>query len=244
MAATPKRQPGDPPPPDAPSYATQFRDLLECDGEPTRYGGLAEDWGADGFGATRAEALQSFLDATFFTLPKGGYAEQDSTGEWAVFTHDVEDRARVVLVFSTIHAEFYGGGWVIWAMASCDPAEFDLSRALTSDQIIWRDADGEPVPTSQVSARPGPGHCNWESATFLRLGEDTYIGDPRDVFEDRDFAVSYQRDADLPSDAVSTGFTDGRRTIWRVPGDRRAVYLVSDSHTERWPRDIRGIGCA
>jgi hypothetical protein len=48
---------------------------------------------------------------------------------------------------------------------------------------------------------------------------------------------TFDRDADLPSDAGSTGLTDGGWEIWIAVSDvDEAIYLHGDGRFERWPR--------
>ena len=55
----------------------------------------------------------------------------------------------------------------------------------------WFDGD-TPIPASWMSETPGPGHCGWESATFLRWDDHTYVRDPERVFPREHFIVREQ----------------------------------------------------
>jgi len=94
----------------------------------------------------------------------------------------------------------------------------------------------------------GPGHCGWESATYLTIGwppgtvasdsrgTHLYIRDPHGVV-----GASYRdglvRHASLPPDARPTGHRHGSIEIYVSPSDQdRAIYVVGADGAERWPR--------
>ena len=50
-------------------------------------------------------------------------------------------------------------------------------------------------------------------------------------------------DVAMPEDAVSTGITNGRATIWTSDSTgRKAIFVTVDGRVERWPRTW--AGCA
>jgi hypothetical protein len=113
--------------------------------------------------------------------------------------------------------------------------------------------DGDDVPRDQgsaISVFAGASHCGWEDLRFLAVGwpvgsvidpwtAGRYVRDPAGELTDGGFRA----DAELPDDAVSTGITNGRATIWTSDSiGRRAIFLAVDGRVERWPRTW--AGCA
>jgi hypothetical protein len=64
-----------------------------------------------------------------------------------------------------------------------------------------------------------------------------FVRDVRDEFET---TSSYDSNAELPDDAVDTGWRDGDRGLWvDASVDQFGplnIYIVSDNGVERWPR--------
>jgi hypothetical protein len=111
----------------------------------------------------------------------------------------------------------------------------------------WTDADGCLVRIDIVAERPGPDHCDWEDADVLIVGNplgepytspsDTlhFVRDPNGVFGVPELAEGFDAEADLPADAVDTGFRRDGVSLWHVPGNQSQVWLVSESSIEKWP---------
>jgi len=136
-----------------------------------------------------------------------------------------------------------GDGWYVESWARCDAAE--LPRSWTEDQglLVWVDAaTGEPVPTSEVESYRGPEHCSWESMTFLQVGRDLYVREPVAELR-RAFDEPYRAHADLPADAVDTGFERGDEHLW-LSADRARAFVGTTSDVELWPRATDAPGCA
>jgi hypothetical protein len=124
------------------------------------------------------------------------------------------------------------------------------------DYRIWRTKDGCRVRIDVMAERTGPDHCDFQLALVIITGTPfgarytnamnarEYVRDPENVFGDVITSMSFDPDADLPSDAVDTGLREGNRELWVVPGDESAVYLVLGDTTERWPLDPEPAGCA
>jgi hypothetical protein len=124
-------------------------------------------------------------------------------------------------------------------------AAFDLPPSYPG--YTWT-RGGSPVSNFELVTSAGPGHCGWESATYLTIGwppgtvaataagAHLYIRDPRGVV-----GTSY-RDAlllhaTLPADARPTGHRHGSLEIYVSPSDQdRAIYVVGADGAERWPR--------
>jgi hypothetical protein len=116
--------------------------------------------------------------------------------------------------------------------------------------------NGRPVSAGELYTFAGPAHCGWQSATMLFVGwppgtasttageARQYIRDPNGVFESG-FRGRLARNATVPADARPTGYRYGAIEIYLSPSDQdEAIYLVSPSDRERWPRSDPKIFCA
>ncbi len=89
----------------------------------------------------------------------------------ALLSWDVEERTRVAVVVKEDVTDYQGHtGWGVESWASCDPAELGDEVAADLGIELWTDANGRPVPTSEVVSSPGPEHCGWQDTTWLHLG--------------------------------------------------------------------------
>ncbi len=108
--------------------------------------------------------------------------------------------------------------------------------------------EGRPVAAGELGTIAGPDHCDWQSATMLLIGwppgtasttaarARQYIRDPAGVFDGR-FRDRLVRNATLPADARPTGYRYGAIEVYVSPSDQDdAIYLVSPTDKERWPR--------
>lgn len=108
--------------------------------------------------------------------------------------------------------------------------------------------EGREVSQFELVTIAGPGHCGWESATFLFVGWPSgtvatdgsqsrqYIRDPRGVIQGP-FRVLLERDVKLPSDVKPTGHKLGAIELFLSPSDEdRWIYVAGPSNIERWPR--------
>jgi hypothetical protein len=116
--------------------------------------------------------------------------------------------------------------------------------------------DGRSVSEFELVTIAGPAHCGWESATFLFIGwppgtvapnasqARQYIRDPRGVIQGP-YRDLLEREANLPSDARSTGYRLGAIELYVSPSDQdQWIYLGSASNVERWPRSNPMTLCA
>jgi hypothetical protein len=126
----------------------------------------------------------------------------------------------------------------------------------------WTAPDGrvvasDPGKGTEIAVVEGPDHCGWTSASFLHLGwpvgtvatvadqERQYLRDPQGLFADQ-LASPFDPDAELPNDAVDTGYHRGPIELWISPSDEdEAVYLLNldTDVVERWTRSTVRIGC-
>lgn len=108
--------------------------------------------------------------------------------------------------------------------------------------------EGRSVKPEEFGTIAGPGHCGWQSATFLSIGWPVgtlstssaqarqYIRDPNGVVR----AMLRDRldlNAKVPSDARPTGYTHDSVRVYLSPTDQdEAIYIVGPFGAERWPR--------
>jgi hypothetical protein len=135
-----------------------------------------------------------------------------------------------------------GPGWHVESWAHCDYSELPRSFTDSIGLRIWSDAAGRPMPMTTIEAWRGPEHCDWQSMTFLHLGDASYVRDPLPELEEY-FAESYVQHAQLPRDAVDTGFSSDGERLW-LSSDKRQAFVGTVDDVEAWPRDVRGLGCA
>lgn len=113
---------------------------------------------------------------------------------------------------------------------------------------VWT-RNGDPVSNLEFETIAGPPHCGWESATFLFIGWPAgtvattgaqarlYIRDPSGAVPGSPYRQLLQSPATLPSDARPTGYRHGVIEVYLSPSDQdQAIYVVSPSDAERWPR--------
>jgi hypothetical protein len=94
---------------------------------------------------------------------------------------------------------------------------------------------------SVLKEERGPEHCGWESATFLRYQRDWYVKDPQRALPPAEQPVGYTANAELPTDAVPTGFNSDGRELWiSASTGGTAVFVVTPERTGRWPRLTAG----
>jgi hypothetical protein len=112
---------------------------------------------------------------------------------------------------------------------------------------VWT-RNAQPVTPEELGTSAGPGHCGWQSATFLSIGwppgthsrsaaeARQYIRDPKGVtpttLRDRlDLQARFSRDA------RGTGYVHDGIEIYLSPSDQdEAIYAVGARTVERWPR--------
>jgi hypothetical protein len=112
--------------------------------------------------------------------------------------------------------------------------------------------NGQTVSTEELGASAGSDHCGWGSATILAMGWPMgtfgyfghwrfYIRDPKRVMP---YTQALIKGAQLPASAQPTGYRLGSIELYLSAVDHdQAVYLVSPSGIERWPRADPFVGC-
>jgi hypothetical protein len=218
---------------------------VACDG-PVHLGGWAPDFGGSAAGAVdAAAAVDAFLAQGLFDLPATGYAPAGSADGRVLFTYEVDGAAKVAVIVADAgihdHELTASEGWVVETFATCDPAEYGASADDELHATVWTDRHGERVPTSSVTSFPGHEHCGWQSVTFLHLGDRQYLRDPELLLTEQT-GVSYDGDAELPGDAVDTGYRQGERELW-MAADGTVAYVATDGGVEAWPATDQQVGC-
>jgi hypothetical protein len=107
---------------------------------------------------------------------------------------------------------------------------------------VWNEVD-----KTVISARDYLGTCNWETALFLEVGwplgtvadtPDTtrlFVRDPDGIFADAE-SVAFEAQAELPVDAINTGFHRGTWELWTSATIAdKAAFLVNGNTVEKWP---------
>lgn len=231
----------------APSWVGDIAGQLGCTGPAASIGDeVAADPSPDAYfpdhGApTAREALTLFLGPTnmYASLPTAGFDELHAEAHWASFGHVVDGRPRAIIVLTD--RTRYVPGWSVVGLRACDASEFDPAVPLTFAVTIWTDAAGNRISTESLRSAPGPGHCGWESAIWLHIGDDLFFRDPKGVMEEWT-TTKFAADARLPAGAVDSGYRSGQSELWIEAGGD--AYLVQPGRIERWPRSTDPfIGC-
>ncbi len=207
-------------------------------------GGWSMDFGPPQGAPDAAGALAVFVGEGLFALPRSGFVHAGTDQSRRLFTYVVEGRAKVAVIVAdsaevTLDVD---EGWVVETFASCDPAEFDASADGQLGFEIWIDAEGRRVPIGTVRSSPGPEHCGLESATFLTVEGIGYVRDPNGVLQGMAELAEFDEDAELPPDAIETGYELGSRRIW-LATDRSIAYVVDSGGVEAWPSPSEPFAC-
>ena len=120
------------------------------------------------------------------------------------------------------------------------PAGGDHDRLLG----LWERGDQIPLP-SDFRLYEGETHCDMDSALVLDIRwpldggspEDagrSFVRDPEGVFAE-DTAGSFDPDAELPDDAIPTGYEKGTGVELWLADDLTTAYAVDSDTVEAWP---------
>lgn len=133
----------------------------------------------------------------------------------------------------------------------------DSEQLLTGDdhdglQAGWERDPG--VPPSVIRIYQGETHCDMDSALILDIHRPlddgstgnaghSFVRDPEGVFAERTRG-SFVPDADLPDDAIATGWEHGSGAELWLADDLSAAYVVDGDAVEAWPALTGGWICA
>lgn len=121
----------------------------------------------------------------------------------------------------------------------------------------WWTVDGEAVSEQIIKSIMGPEHCSWDTVTFLYTGDpigenmvkgssQTFTRDPYgDLNRGGRQLVQFDDDAELPSDAEFSGYSNDGAELWISPTRIEfEVFMVGNESVEKWPRMNPSVGCA
>ncbi len=117
---------------------------------------------------------------------------------------------------------------------------------------LWERGDQLP-PSSQFRLYEGETHCDMDSALILDIrwpvdggNTDTanrlFVRDPEGVFAE-ETVESFDPDAELPDDAIPTGYEKGTGIELWLANDLSTAYAVDSDTVEAWPA-LPGWSCA
>ena len=144
---------------------------------------------------------------------------------------------------------------LVFATSACGSNEHE--RLLTGDDngpslAGWERGDQE-VPPSVIRIYEGEVHCEMDSALILEidwpLGGSTenavnvFVRDPEGVFA-QDTVGSFVTDAELPGDAIPTGWENDTGVELWLAEDLSTAYAVGGDAVEAWPALPGGWICA
>ena len=121
-----------------------------------------------------------------------------------LFVHDVDGRARFAALVERGNDE-HVRDWRLSSWAMCEPSELTGDASDRLGYGVWLDADGDPVPTTEVMTLRGPEHCGWEDVTFLEVDRSStrmrqYVNDPSGEL-DPQLRTTYADRVRLPADS-------------------------------------------
>ena len=114
----------------------------------------------------------------------------------------------------------------------------------TSAPAELKDASGKPVPDQVGAIYRGVKHCDTTRVTYVWLGHQQYVGDPRKKSPHEPLRAGYADRVAVPADAKDTGYHSGHLRLF-LAADGLALYLVrSDGRTaKRLPKAPYPEGC-
>ncbi len=219
-------------------------DVVQCD--TFGAGGFSdeEEYGEGATADSAAQALEVARGEGGFGGVQEGLLVAKEEDDRVLYVVEVGGEVKqAVIVRDGPATEGAGGpGWYVESWAHCDYSELPRSFAESIGLQLWTDGDGNPVPTTAIQSWIGPEHCDWESMTFLHLGKAEYVRNPQPDLRDF-FAEPYREHAELPTDAVDTGYERDGDHLWLSRNQQRA-YVGTQRDVEVWPRTVEHLGCA
>ncbi|WP_419995239.1 hypothetical protein [Streptomyces boninensis] len=212
---------------------------LECDGK-LYSGGESDPWSKQDGGSSPEEGLANYFDHEGGDEPPYAFRIEARRDGRVLFSYDVRGRTKHAVVVAEDQSQ--RPGWGPETAAQCDPAEFAPAVTKKMGLEIWVDREGHRVPTTKIESNPGPEHCDWQSAHFIAMSNDThYARDPKGVLGKDALSSPYDGDATLPPDARNTGYRYKHWKLW-LAADKQTAYIRTPDGVEAWPK-MEG-GCA
>jgi len=190
-------------------------------------------------------------------VPVSGYEAPNLDADRYLYIYRVANEVKVVIVISPRVADLARGidgviGPQTFAtdeVRMCDGAEFGLEAQWGMGERVWASAAGWIL-----ADWPGPDHCGWESARSLNIPEtlpfwgsvhtgSDYWHDPTNALPSGMLLALYDGDAELPPDAMDSGYRLEDLELWLVPNGE-AAYVVGPDHVELWPVADPTFGCS
>ena len=106
-------------------------------------------------------------------------------------------------------------GWGVETWAQCNAAELSEDELDDLGVQIWKDADGNRVPTTEVTSFQGADHCDWQDITFVMLGGERK---GRQFLRDVDGELADLTRTTYDGSATLPGRRPGHRVPSRGPG--------------------------
>jgi hypothetical protein len=131
-----------------------------------------------------------------------------------------------------------GPGWYVESWAACAAADLPRSDTDAEGVQIWTDDSGRPVSTHQIGSWHTDDGCVANDGSDI--DKHTY-GRPRPGHAEY-FVGPYAAHAELPADAVDTGYHRDGNHLW-LAADHSAAYLGTSTDVEVWPALNEGVGC-
>ena len=223
---------------------------LECRGDPYDGGGGDYTSGLEKTQSSAVAAIDNFLleEAPLTSDPDvDEFRLECKDGGRALYSYDTNRRTMIALTLSDTIKDYRGkSGWGVESWAQCDPAELPNSDSVDGVQV-WTDARGDRVPSTTIQSYAGAEHCDWQSITFVQIGDDierVFVRDLAGVLAEHVYG-SYDPSTVLPANAKDSGFRRAGRELWQVRGGRE-IYLVKTGNradVEEWPQSRGPIGC-
>jgi hypothetical protein len=238
-------------------------ELLDCDGLPNSFGDFVENHMRPEGGPTPQAVFDYWIAGQWLDggngwgVPPSGYEAPVRQGERYLYLYRVATEVKVVVVISPRVADMARGIDGVVApqpiatdeVRMCDGAEYGPQAEFGQGERVW--ANGEGLILIDW---PGSDHCGTQAARLMNIPDplpfwgsvhtgNDYWADPMNVLPAGTLLAPYEDDANLPSDAVDSGYRHEDLELWLVP-DGRAVYVVGPDSVELWPVANLNYGCS
>lgn len=215
---------------------------LECAGTPAGGGVGSPNDGLHEGSSSPEGALHEEVEMTPWLWPQSGWRQEAARDGRVLFSYDVEAKTKAAVVVTLDEdGATYADDWVAEAIAWCDVSEYPEDLPAAGAPQVWTDRTGRRVPTTTVQSFPGPEHCNWQTVTFLEVGDREFLRDPDGELADFVEQPGYAPDVPLPVGATDTGWVREGARLWLTSA---AAYVDVGGRTERWSETTQDIGCA